>query len=193
MLTFSATMNGAPRDLTPYVFEATWKHGSKQENYFGQLADPAEGNLTLWNQGGEFITYNPAPWVDPTPGPPVRIDYNTTRLFTGRSAFILNEVPASPALDTASMPLLGPFAYLDRFSSSLFSTLDGDKRSSEVWELVLDAAGFNGTKVSDTGRTILSAIRVNQASLAWLGNRAHRLPAGPQDRRTGRSRAGIRR
>ena len=172
-LTYFATMFGAVIDLTPYVFEASWKHGSKQENYFGQLADPAEGELMLWNQGGEFTTFSPDPNIDPTPGPPVRINHGNARLFTGHSAFILNEVPTSQALDTASMPILGPFAFLDRFSSRLFSTLDGDKRTDEVWELVLDAAGFNGTKVSDSGRTILSAIRVNQASL--LGSAVERI------------------
>ena len=173
MLTYMATMNGADRDLTPYVFEATWKHGSKQENYFGQLADPAEGNLTLWNQGGEFITYNPAPWVDPTPGPAVWIEHSGTRLFTGHSAFIPNQTPTSSAQDTASMPLLGPLAFLDRFSSRLFSTLDGDQRSSQVWDLILDAAGFSGIKLTQVGRTILSAIRVNQASL--LGSARERI------------------
>ena len=123
-------MNGLDRDLTPYVFEASWKHGSKQENYFGQLADPAEGSLSLWNQGGEFLAYNPAPWVDPTPGPAVWIEHSGTRLFTGHSAFILNQAPRSAANDTASMPLLGPLAFLDRFSSKLFAELDGDQRTS---------------------------------------------------------------
>ena len=48
----TATMFGNSVDLTPYVAEATWKHGSKPPNYFGHLADPAIGTLTLLNHGG---------------------------------------------------------------------------------------------------------------------------------------------
>ena len=47
-------MFGNSVDLTPYVAEATWKHGSRPPNHFGHMADPAIGALTLLNLGGEF-------------------------------------------------------------------------------------------------------------------------------------------
>ena len=173
MLTFMTNMHGVDQDLTPYVSEATWQQGSKQQNYFGQLADPAEGSLKLWNQGGEFRTFAPASWVDPTPGPDVWIEHQGSRLFTGKSAFIVNELGPSSANDSADMPLLGPLAYLNRFSTSLFATLDGDLNTSAVWDLVLDAAGYTGGRLKQSGLTTLSAIRINQASL--LGSAEERI------------------
>ena len=163
-----ATMFGSDVDLTPYVVEATWKHGSRPPNYFGHMADPSVGSLTLDNTGGEFKTFAPAPGIDPNPGPTVTIDYDGIRLFTGRSAYVLNQVLPN-GNDVAVMPLLGPLAFLSRFSEGIFARLDGIQRTSEIFALILADAGYSGPAEIEQGRTQLSAVRVNRSSLLGSG------------------------
>ena len=139
---FTATMFGSSVDLTPYVLEATWKHGSRPANYFGHLADPAVGALTLYNGGGEFKTFAPDPFVDTTPGPPVTVSYDGVTLFTGKAGLMLNQVLRN-GRDTAVMPLLGPLAFLARFSEGIFARLNGVQSTSDVFRIVLQDAGYS--------------------------------------------------
>ena len=166
--TVTANMFGADVDLTPYVTEATWKHGSRPPNYFGHLADPSVGSLTLLNQGGEFKTFAPAVGIDTTPGPPVTIDYDGIRLFWGRAGLTLNQV-LPDGRDIAVMPLLGPLAFLSRFSEGIFARLDGIQRTDEVFSRILADAGHTGPTSIQVGRTMLSAVRVNRSSLLGSG------------------------
>ena len=167
---FTATMFGSSVDLTPYVLEATWKHGSRPANYFGHLADPAVGALTLYNGGGEFKTFSPDPFVDTTPGPPVTVSYDGVTLFTGKAGLMLNQVLRN-GRDTAVMPLLGPLAFLARFSEGIFARLNGVQSTSDVFSIVLQDAGYDGPTSIETGRTELSSIRLNKSSLLGSGRR----------------------
>ena len=163
-------MFGSSVDLTPYVAEATWKHGSRPPNYFGHLADPAVGALTLLNVGGEFKTFDPDPFVDTTPGPPVRVEYGGERLFTGKAGLTLNQV-LPDGRDIAVMPMLGPLAFLSRFSEGIFARLNGIQSTSDVFSLVLQDAGYTGPTSIETGRTELSSLRLNRSSLLGSGRR----------------------
>ena len=163
-----ATMFGNDVDLTPYVAEATWKHGSKPPNYFGHMADPAIGALTLLNHAGEFRTFKPDPFVDTSPGSPVKIDYNGIRLFTGKTGLTLNQVLPS-GRDIAIMPMLGPLAFLARFSEGIFARLDGVQRTDQVYALVLEDGGYDGPTDIEVGRTSLSSARLNRSNLVGSG------------------------
>ena len=128
----SATMFGNDIDLTPYVAEATWKHGSRPPNHFGHMADPSIGALTLLSFGGEFKTFDPDPFVDTSPGSPIQVEYDGMRLFTGKTGLTLNQVLPT-GRDIAVMPMLGPLAFLARFSEGIFARLDGVQRTDEVF------------------------------------------------------------
>ena len=139
----NATMFDNSVDLTPYVAEATWKHGSRPPNHFGHMADPAVGALTLVNShGGEFRTVRRlTPSLTRQPrfaGAPS----NTTgqRLFTGKSGLTLNQV--LPSGDIAVMPMFGPLAFLARFAEGIFARLDGVQRTDEVFELGAGRCGL---------------------------------------------------
>ena len=164
----TATMFGSSVDLTPYVAEATWKHGSRPPNHFGHMADPAVGALTLLNVGGEFRTFKPDPFVDTSPGSPVRVEYDGTRLFTGKSGLILNQVLPG-GRDIAVMPMLGPLAFLSKFSEGIFARLDGVQRTDEVYALILEDAGYLGPTLIEQGRTELSSLRLNRSNLLGSG------------------------
>ena len=164
----TATMFGNEVDLTPYVAEATWKHGSRPPNYFGHLADPAIGTLTLLNHGGEFRTFKPDPFVDTSPGSPVRVEYGGTRLFTGRTGLTLNQA-LSTGKDIAVMPMLGPLAFLAKFSEGIFARLDGVQRTDQVFSLALEDGGYDGPTRIDVGRTELSSLRLNRSNLLGSG------------------------
>ena len=144
--------------------------GARPPNYFGHLADPAVGALTLLNVGGEFKTFAPDPFVDTTPGPPVRVEYDGKRLFTGKAGLMLNQVLPG-GRDTAVMPMLGPLAFLSKFSEGIFARLNGVQSTSEVFKLVLEDAGYSGPTSIDAGRTSLSSIRLNRSSLLGSGRR----------------------
>ena len=169
-MSFSITsdMFGSNLDLTPYVAEATWKHGSRPPNHFGHMADPAVGALTLLNTGGEFRTFKPDPFVDTSPGSPVRVDYDGLRLFTGKTGLTLNQVLAS-GRDIAVMPMLGPLAFLARFSEGIFARLNGTQRTDEVYALILQDGGYDGPTVIEEGRTSLSSLRLNRSNLLGSG------------------------
>ena len=143
----TATMFGNSVDLTPYVAEGTWKHGSKPANHFGHMADPAVGALTLLNVGGEFRTFSPDPFVDTSPGSPVKVEYDGKRLFTGKTGLTLNQVLPT-GRDIAVMPMLGPLAFLARFSEGIFARLDGVQRTDQVFVLALEDAGYDGLQIS---------------------------------------------
>ena len=164
----NATMFGNTVDLTPYVAEATWKHGSRPPNHFGHMADPSIGALTLLNLGGEFRTFDPDPFVDTSPGSPVQVEYDGTRLFTGKSGLTLNQVLPT-GRDIAVMPMLGPLAFLARFSEGIFARLDGVQRTDQVFALVLEDAGYDGSATIDTGRTELLSSRLNRSNLLGSG------------------------
>ena len=163
----NATMFGNDIDLTPYVAEATWKHGSRPPNHFGHMADPAVGALTLLNLGGEFKTFDPDPFVDTSPGSPIQVEYDGIRLFTGKSGTMLNQVLLTG--DTAVMPMLGPLGFLARFAEGIFARLDGVQRTDEVFALVLEDAGYDGPTFIDRGRTRLLSSRLNRSNLLGSG------------------------
>ena len=166
--TISATMFGNSVDLTHYVAEATWKHGSRPPNHFGHMADPAVGALTLLNHGGEFKTFKPDPFVDTSPGSPVRVTYNGMRLFTGKTGLTLNQVLPG-GRDIAVMPMLGPLAFLGKFSEGIFARLNGVQLTSEVFALILQDAGYEGPTDIEAGRTELSSLRLNRSNLLGSG------------------------
>ena len=188
----TANMFGSDVDLTPFVSDLTCKNGSRPPNYFGHMADPSVGNITLLNVGGEFKTFAPAPGIDPNPGPAVTIAYDGTRLFAGRSAYILNQVLPN-GQDVAVMPLLGPLAFLAKFSEGIFARLDGIQRTDEIFALILADAGFTGPTMIETGRTQLSAVRVNRSSLLGQRTPADAGPWRAPDGSPGRGRSRIRR
>ena len=101
--------------------------------------------------------------MDTTPGPPVRVEYNGLRLFTGKAGLMLNQVLPS-GRDTAVMPMLGPLAFLSKFSEGIFARLDGQQRTSKVFKLILEDAGYFGPVSIEVGRTSLSSIRLNRSS-----------------------------
>ena len=118
-----------------------------------------------------FETFKPDPFVDTTPGPPVKVSYDGVTLFTGRAGLMLNQVLRN-GRDTAVMPLLGPLAFLARFSEGIFARLDGvQTHRAKSSRIVLEDAGYDGPTSIETGRTELSSIRLNKSSLLGSGRR----------------------
>ena len=124
--------------------------------------------LTLLNLGGEFKTFDPDPFVDTSPGSPIQVEYDGMRLFTGKTGLTLNQVLPT-GRDIAVMPMLGPLAFLARFSEGIFARLDGVQRTDEVFALILEDAGYGGPTAIDTGRTELLASRLNRSNLLGSG------------------------
>ena len=130
--------------------------------------------------------------MDTTPGPPVTVSYDGVTLFTGKAGLMLNQVLRN-GRDTAVMPLLGPLAFLARFSEGIFARLSGVQSTSDVFRIVLQDAGYSGPASIEAGRTELSSIRLNKSSLLGSGRRRVQVLGGSQNHCSGRGRQGIRR
>ena len=67
------------------------------------------------------------------------------------------------------MPLLGPLAFLARFSEGVFARLNGVQRTDQVFSLVLEDGGYSGPTDIEEGRTELSSLRLNRSNLLGSG------------------------
>ena len=96
------------------------------------------------------------------------MEYDGIRLFTGKSGLTLNQVLPT-GRDIAVMPMLGPLAFLARFSEGIFARLDGVQRTDEVFALILEDAGYGGPTDIEEGRTELLSTRINRSNLLGSG------------------------
>ena len=93
------------------------------------------------------------------------------RLFTGKTGLTLNQVLPT-GRDLAVMPMLGPLAFLSKFSEGIFARLNGVQRTDEVFALILQDAGYEGPTDIEAGRTELSSLRLNRSNLLGSGQAA---------------------
>ena len=67
------------------------------------------------------------------------------------------------------MPMLGPLAFLSKFSEGIFARLDGVQRTHRVFDLILQDAGYLGPTDIGGGVTDLSSLRLNRSNLLGSG------------------------
>ena len=123
----------------------------------------------------------------------MRIDYDGVQaLHRPKAGLTLNQVLPT-GRDIAVMPLLGPLAFLARFSEGVFARLNGVQRTDQVFSLVLEDGGYSGPTDIEEGRTELSSLRLNRSNLLGSGRQRTQVLGALRTDSSGRGRQGIRR
>ena len=174
-------MRGEWRDIARDVLEIQIQHGSQPPNAMGHLLQSGKGIIRLWDGGGRYNAYKPAPDVDVSPRTQIEIHAGETILFRGWIRGVRNNFLRSKSI--SEMEIMGPLEYLRTYKGGIYfrenKLLLGSVKPGVLVNAVLDDVGWTAQgsglwytphRRIDAGLTNMDAQAINSNGLIGVFN-----------------------